>query len=203
MQRKLRECLLQKLRHCFCVCRMKQNHIRSYNVPSVSQSAFPSQLPCSQGISRISCSLQTLLFFLLINVCTICSLCFEIPLPSLHPVNSYLSLKTQFKCLSPRKSQTHPQPGLIFVYALYLPCSLSRAGCYCIALSLLDDTFFFIHYWVGFVLKYCLFNVFIAHLLGTGPYTQFKKLCLSIKSENLGDALCKNKSQIEIVKKVS
>ena len=86
----------------------------------------------------------------------------------------------------PRKSQTHPQPGLIFVYALYLPCSLSRAGCYCIALSLLDDTFFFIHYWVGFVLKYCLFNVFIAHLLGTGPYTQFKKLCLSIKSENLG-----------------
>lgn len=178
---------------------MKQNHIRSYNVPSVSQSAFPSQLPCSQGISRISCSLQILTHKCLYYLFSLLWDSFALPSPS----EFLLIFEDLVQMPLPRKSQTHPQPGLIFVYALYLPCSLSRAGCYCIALSLLDDTFFFIHYWVGFVLMYCLFNVFIAHSLGTGPYTQFKKLCLSIKSENLGDALCKNKSQIEIVKKVS
>ena len=100
---------------------------------SLSHSAFPAQFLCSQGIYRISCSQQTLLFFLLINVCTVCSL-LGIPLPPFTQwIPTYL-WRPGSNASSPQV-QSHSRPELIFVYALYSPCSLGRAGHVCNALS--------------------------------------------------------------------
>lgn len=101
---------------------------------SLSRSAFPAQFLCSQGISRISCSPQTLLFFLLINVCTVCSLCLESLCPPFTQwIPTYL-WRPSSNASSPQV-QSHPRPELIFAYALSFPCSLGRAGHVCRALS--------------------------------------------------------------------
>lgn len=126
--------------------------IRSNQVaPSSSRSVWSRRLLLPRHIQSQSVLCKRCPFLTRTCLCYLFSLR-SLPLPSLRPVNSYLSSRTSFRCLFPSCPLPSPSQSaslLITVLSLFVPCGRQELC----GSDIFDCVFVLTHSRVSFVLK--------------------------------------------------